>query len=81
MEFELKASYFQSRHSTTTCGTPLVHFALVILEMGVSRTICPSWLQILILLISASQVTKIIGANHWYLAINFFEYVNHNSKC
>jgi hypothetical protein len=32
-----------------------VHFALVILEMGVSQTICLGWPQTCILLISASQ--------------------------
>jgi hypothetical protein len=34
---------------------------LVILEMGVSWTICPHWPQTTILLISASQVTRITG--------------------
>jgi hypothetical protein len=59
LEFEFKASHLQSRHFTTW-AIPLVHFALVILEMGVSQTI--------ILPISASQVAKIIGVSHWHPA-------------
>jgi hypothetical protein len=31
---------------------------------GVSRSICPVWPQTLILLISASQVARIISASH-----------------
>jgi hypothetical protein len=37
--FELRALHLQSRHSTAST-TPLVHFAVVTLEMG-SQTICP----------------------------------------
>jgi hypothetical protein len=33
LEFTLRASHLQSRHSTVW-ATPLVHFSLVILEMG-----------------------------------------------
>jgi hypothetical protein len=35
----------------------------------VSWTIWPSWLQTMILLISASQVARIIGMNHQCLAL------------
>jgi hypothetical protein len=42
-------------------------FALIILDMGVSRTICLSWHRTWIL-ISASQVGKIVSVNHGYLA-------------
>jgi hypothetical protein len=31
---------------------------------GLSRTICPGWLQTMILLISASQVARITGVSH-----------------
>jgi hypothetical protein len=55
--FELRASHLQSRHPTPWVMPP-VHFALVILEMGVSQTICLSWPRTLILLISASQVGR-----------------------
>jgi hypothetical protein len=48
-----------------------IHFSLVILEMGVSWTICPIWPQTLILPMSASQVARITGVNHQCLAISF----------
>jgi hypothetical protein len=41
-----------------------VHFSVVTLEMGVSRTICPGWLWSVILLSSASQVARITGVSH-----------------
>jgi hypothetical protein len=37
---------------------------VVLLEMGVSRTICHGWPGTVILLISASQVARIIGMHH-----------------
>jgi hypothetical protein len=40
----------------------------------VSRTVCLGWPQTAILLISASQVTKIISVNHQHLAQNSFEW-------
>jgi hypothetical protein len=55
LEFELKSLHLQSRCSTAWATTP-VHFALVILEKGVSQTICLGWPQILTLPISVSQV-------------------------
>jgi hypothetical protein len=68
----------QSRLSTS-CATPPVHFALVILEMGILWTICPDWPQTAIL-ISASQVTRIIGISHWRQAatLNFGHTCNPN---
>jgi hypothetical protein len=52
---------------------PPVHFALVILELGVSRSICLCWPQPSILLISASQIDRITGvcpatSEHFYRA-------------
>jgi hypothetical protein len=52
---------------------PLVHFALVILEMGVFlQNICLEWPWIPILPISASQVAGIIGMSHWCLDRTWF---------
>jgi hypothetical protein len=42
--FELRALCLESRHFTALATQP-VHFALVILEMGVSRTICQAGLK------------------------------------
>jgi hypothetical protein len=67
LEFELRALYLQSRCSNTRAILP-VHFAVVILEMGVSGTIFSGCWQTVILLISASQVARIIGVSHWSLA-------------
>jgi hypothetical protein len=52
--FELSASHLQSSCSTAW-AIPSVHFALVILKMGVSGTICLGWPGTTVLLISASQ--------------------------
>jgi hypothetical protein len=57
LRFEHRASGLQSR-SSTAWATPAVHFALVILEMGVLWNIFLSWPRNTILLISASQVDK-----------------------
>jgi hypothetical protein len=64
--FELRASRLQSR-CCTTWATPPVHFALVLLEMGVSWTIFLGWPQTEILPILASQVARITGVSHWHL--------------
>jgi hypothetical protein len=39
---------------------------------GISWTICPGWLQTMILLISASQVSRIIGMSHQCPAFYLF---------
>jgi hypothetical protein len=36
---------------------------------GVSKSICLGWPKTAILLISASQVARITGVSHWYLAV------------
>jgi hypothetical protein len=69
--FELRASQLQSRCSTAG-ATPPVRFALVILEMRVSRTICLSWPRTIILPISASQVARITGVSHQLLVTCFY---------
>jgi hypothetical protein len=57
-------------------ATALVHFAVVILEMEFSQTVCPGWPQTTLLLISASQVARIIGRSHQYLVfLNFLRLV------
>jgi hypothetical protein len=56
---------------STSLVTPPVHFALVILEMGVSLTICPAWPQTVILPISASHVARISGVNNQHLGCIF----------
>jgi hypothetical protein len=61
--FEIRDWCLQSR-CFTTWATPPVHFGLVILELGVSWTVCLSDPQTLILPISASQVARIIGISH-----------------
>jgi hypothetical protein len=63
LKFEFGALHLQSRHSTAW-ATPLIHFALVALEMGVSQTTCSTWPWTLILLSSASQVTSITSISH-----------------
>jgi hypothetical protein len=63
--FKLRASWVLGRHSTTWAMPP-VHFAQVILEMGVFCII--SHPQTIILQISASQEARIIGMSHQHLA-------------
>jgi hypothetical protein len=53
LRFELRASCLQSTWSSALVAPP-DHFALVILKIGVSWSICLGWLQTSILLISAS---------------------------
>jgi hypothetical protein len=48
-----------------TWATSLAYFALVILEMGFSRTIFLGWPQTTILPTTATQVARIIGVSHW----------------
>jgi hypothetical protein len=43
---------------------PPVHFALVILDIGVSKTISLGWPQTVILQISTSQIARITGMSH-----------------
>jgi hypothetical protein len=71
LEFELKVLCLQSRHSPTR-AIPPAHFALVILEMVALKLFVWAGPQTVILLISASQVAKIIGVTHWHLAPSSF---------
>jgi hypothetical protein len=72
--FELRASHLQSR-CYNTWATSLDCFVLVILEMGVSQTICLGWPLTGILLISASQVAR-IRVSHQHLSSSFLEYIS-----
>jgi hypothetical protein len=49
--------------------------------MGVSQTVCPGWPWTTILLVSASQVTRIIGMSHWCPAPFFFFLLGDKSCC
>jgi hypothetical protein len=78
--FELRA--LQSRCSTAWT-TPSVHFPLVNLKTDVSQTLCSGWPQTAILLISASQVARIIDVSHrcpaqfWVLKILHWSIIYH----
>jgi hypothetical protein len=61
----------KSRHSTAW-ATTLVHFALVILQVGVSQTVYPAWPPTAILQISASQVARITVVSHQCLTVCLF---------
>jgi hypothetical protein len=69
LRFELRASQ--------SCVLPLeTHFQsifhLIILELGVSQTICLIWPQIFILQILGSQVARITKMRHWSPAASAF---------
>jgi hypothetical protein len=51
---------------------PPVHSDLVFFGDGVSRIISPGWIQTVTLLISASQVARIIGVSHRLLVASLF---------
>jgi hypothetical protein len=78
--FELRASHLQSR-CFPAWATPPVHFALISMEMEVSWTICLGWPRPEILLISASQVAKIIGMSCWYPTLSLYIYIFFAQKC
>jgi hypothetical protein len=49
-------------------ATPPTLYCEEFFQNTVSQTICPGWLQTMILLISASWVARIIGLSHQHLA-------------
>jgi hypothetical protein len=61
LEFELSSSCLLGRHSITWATLPTL-FCVGYFPDG-SRTVCLGWLQITILLISASWVARIRGIN------------------
>jgi hypothetical protein len=63
MGFELRASHLLSRHPTTWTTPPACsgYFG-----GGVLQTISLSWCQTTILLISASQITRVTNINQWH---------------
>jgi hypothetical protein len=64
---ELRVSCLLGRY-TITWVTPPALFCVEYFRDRVSRTICLSWPQTAIFLISASWVARIIGVRHWHLA-------------
>jgi hypothetical protein len=62
---ELRALCLLDRHSTTWT-TPVALFCVGYFQDRVSCTIYLGWLQITILLISASWVARITGVSHWH---------------
>jgi hypothetical protein len=62
LRVDLRTLSLQSRLSTTW-ATPQVHFALVILEMGVSNYL-PGLALNLSRPVSASQVARVTGVSH-----------------
>jgi hypothetical protein len=69
--FKLRALHLQSRHSAAWAILTVLHFALDILEMGVSWTICLGWPQTVILLTSVSQVARITVMRYHCLATTY----------
>jgi hypothetical protein len=51
--------------------TGMYHCVQLLVEMGVSWTFCLGWPQTMILLISTSQVARIIGMSHQHPAGHF----------
>jgi hypothetical protein len=49
-------------------------FGWVFFQDRVSQTLCLGWLQMTVLLISASQVARIAGVSHWHLALFFLSF-------
>jgi hypothetical protein len=66
--FELRASRLLGRPFTAQATPP----ALFCVGFSRDRVLRPGWLWTLILLISDSQVARIIGVSHWHLALFFF---------
>jgi hypothetical protein len=60
--FELKAFTLSPLHQPYFCEG--------FFKIGSHRTICPGWLQIVILLISVSLVARITDVSHWLPAMS-----------
>jgi hypothetical protein len=52
--------------------TGMCHCAQLLVEMGVSLTFCLDWAGTMTLLVSASQIGRIIGMSHWARIFFFF---------
>jgi hypothetical protein len=61
--------YWSLNSRPTPWATPLAFFVMGFFQDRISRTVCPGWLQTLILLISASPIARITGVSHWHPAI------------
>jgi hypothetical protein len=77
LEFELSASCLLGRHSTTWATLPEnTIFCVGYFQDRVLWTLCPGWPQTMILLISASWVTRIISMSYWHPAgMSFFQFI------
>jgi hypothetical protein len=64
--FDLRASWLPDRCSTW--DTPTALSCNGFFRDKVSRSICPGWLRMAILLISAFQVARVTDVSHWYPA-------------
>jgi hypothetical protein len=62
---ELRTELAKQALYSVTWTIPPGHFALIILKMEVSQTVCLGWLLTVILPIWASQVDRITGMSHW----------------
>jgi hypothetical protein len=60
--------YWGLNSGPTPWATPRALFCDGFFQDRVLRTICPGWLSVTILLISASWVARITGVSHWLLA-------------
>jgi hypothetical protein len=63
--------YWGLNLGTSPWATPPVLFLWWVFGDRVTWTICPGWLQIVILLISPSWVARITGLSHWHPATHF----------
>jgi hypothetical protein len=59
---------FELRAYTLSHSTTVLFFCVGFFQDRFLRTVCLGWLQIAILLISASWITRITGVSHWSLA-------------
>jgi hypothetical protein len=62
--------YWALNSGPSPWATPPALFLWTFFWDRVSWTICPTWLQTVILLISASWIARITGASHWCLALD-----------
>jgi hypothetical protein len=68
--------FLLGRYSTTWPTLPALFLGCVLIfEIGSCELSCLGWPQTAILLISASQVARIVGVNHWHPAILHFYFM------
>jgi hypothetical protein len=62
--FEFRDSHLLDRYSNTWATLPALLCDRFVFQDRLSQTICPDWLPTMILLISASWLTRITGMSH-----------------